>query len=288
MDIVKPIEEIARFGKRSPVAGILLSIIGILLLQVLVPKILEDVFSRDSILFLIGIILVLVVVLGIGFIQDSKKKKSGVNPTVTKLETKYKGLIFTVSTVSTSDDPTKNKKNVESIKPENTKYTIDEIKEKIEAIDLKSPNFQQELEYLYTLKGVGQTFKAIFHHYGTLQYVWLLHTDKSKTTGALDLIEKFINKIDNRILLEKVELEDYNKIEPTYKSINKIYTEGIKDKGLTEKDVIADITSGTALMSCAFVLACLSPERDLEYVGQQKGNPLMKIEEKIGDIILKK
>jgi len=288
MDIVKHIEEIVRFSKRSLLAGVLVSVIGMFLFQVLGPKILEDILRRDLILYSIEIILALVVVFWISFVQDTKKKKLGANPIGTELKNQYKGLIVSISALG---DPKKVQKNIVSLKDRNKPeyFTIDEIKEKIESIDLRSTNSQQELEYLYTLQGIGQTFKAIFHHHRTLQCVWLIYTDRSETTGALELVKKLIGKIDDKISVQELKIDDIdiNKIETVYRSINKIYIESIKDKGLTEKDVIADITGGTALMSCAMVLACLSPERDLEYV-EQKNYTMMKIEEKIGDIILKK
>ena len=56
---------------------------------------------------------------------------------------------------------------------------------------------------------------------------------------------------------------------------------------MNESEVIADITGGTAIMTSAMTLACLSSDRDMEYI-EQETHRLMKIEENISDFIFRK
>ena len=59
-------------------------------------------------------------------------------------------------------------------------------------------------------------------------------------------------------------------IEEVSNKINTAYAEAVKKYDLNETDVIADLTGGTAIMSCAMILSCLSIRRDMEYVLQTK------------------
>ena len=66
-----------------------------------------------------------------------------------------------------------------------------------------------------------------------------------------------------------------------------VLNEFCPEAGLDETDVIADLTGGTVIMSCAMIFACLSPQRDMEYVEQKTYN-LIKIKENVSEIVFKR
>ena len=208
-----------------------------------------------------GLIAVVLVAGYISFYLDRKKRDKFIaNPTSKDLKDieKYKGLIVSISNIL---DP----KEV--------------ILEKINAI--KDVNDQENLENAYNIRGIGQTFRAIVHHLGKLERCWLLCTPQVKDSEYL--VNQFIQKLCcNTVHVYEVEITDSYKIESTFKKIKTIYTDNLKEYNLSEKDVIADLTGGTAIMSCAMMLACLSPYRDTEYLLQAGDKrKLIKIDENI-------
>lgn len=140
-----------------------------------------------------------------------------------------------------------------------------------------------ELRELYRVRGVGQTFRAIKHHLGRLKVCWLLCTDEVKE--GKEVVEYFINEFGHgTVKVETVHLDTPNKIESVNNAIKEIYVNKVKKYRLEEKEVIADVTGGTAIMSSAITLACIPDTRDMEYV-EQKTYTLMKINENIMKVV---
>lgn len=204
-----------------------------------------------EIIAVITLILILVVLEFIFFELDRKKRKElTADPTTEYLPEyrKYKGLIVSISRIKDSKK---------------------DIFDKIDAI--KGVNDEKGLENAYSITGIGQTFRAIVHHLEKLEHCWLLCTEDVK--DSRELVEYFIGKISSPTMRLKtlhvhppLKINDPFKIEDTFKAINTVYTNSLKECNLTEKEVIADLTGGTAIMSCAMILACWSPDRDIEYV----------------------
>jgi uncharacterized membrane protein len=148
---------------------------------------------------------------------------------------------------------------------------------------VKGPEDAAGLRELYKVRGVGQTFRAINHHLGQLKVCWLLCTDDVKE--GKEVVEYFIEEFGKKTVeIKIVPLENPNKIERVHKAIKEIYETESKNYRLEEKEVIADVTGGTAIMSSAMTLACISPQRDMEYVEQKTYN-LIKIDENIMEVI---
>ncbi len=195
-------------------------------------------------------------------IKNRAKLKA--NPTSEDLQIKYKAAIFLISRIS---EPKQN------------------ILNKINAV--RDINDNERLRKVYEIRGIGQTFRAITHHIGELRYCWLLCSEDVKESK--ELIEYFIKKFsENTVLIYLVKIDDPFKVEETFKEINKIYGDKIKDCMLTENDVIADLTGGTSIMSCAMILSCLSPDRKMEYMLQNEERTLIEIKENVSDIIFKR
>ena len=135
---------------------------------------------------------------------------------------------------------------------------------------------------IFKVRGVGQTFRAIKHHCGKLEKCWMLCS--GDVEDSQELVDHFINKFSkNTAKAKPIPLDNPNNIIDVYNKIDMIYTKEIKVINLDETDVIADLTGGTALMSCAMIFACRSPKRDLEYVEQNTYN-LNKIKENVAEI----
>lgn len=215
----------------------------------------------------VSLVLIAIAFKYILFIKDERKKAElKANPTSELLQEKYKGLIVSVSLI------TESKKD---------------ILDKIDAI--KSLNDKDGLELIYTTRGIGQTFRAIIHHLGELTNCWLLCTGDAEMSK--ELVEYFIKKFSKSIRVHPRKINDPFKVEETFNVINKIYSEEIKKCALNENQVIADLTGGTAIMSCAMVLSCLSPDRDMEYVLQkdkENERKLKKINENVSELVFRR
>lgn len=194
----------------------------------------------------------------------NKKIQFEANPTFEDLLEKHKGLIVSVSRL---------------IEPKK------DVLDKINAVHDISD--QDGLKTIYDIRGIGQTFRAIIHHAGELRDCWLLCT--GDVNESQELIKYFINKfLDPTIRIHPVKIDDPFKIETTFKEINKIYSEELKTYMLSENEVISDLTGGTSIMSCAMILSCLSPDRDMEYVLQNDERRLIKIKENVSEITFKR
>lgn len=185
---------------------------------------------------------------------EGKNRKSVLeaNPISEPLGKKYKGLVASISLLNEPKD---------------------RIKEIIDSNDLTE---------IYKIRGIGQTLRAVKHHIGELKVCWLLCTGDVK--DSLEMVEYFI-KTDSKktVKVVKIEIIDSYHIEEISKKIKSVYLEGVKKYGLNETDVIADLTGGTSIMSCAMVLACLPVRRDMEYV-LQKSYDLIEIKENVLEI----
>lgn len=157
---------------------------------------------------------------------------------------------------------------------------------KEEMIEQKIYVIDKGLYRIYQVRGIGQTFRAIKHHCGELIECWMLCS--GDVEDSKELVEHFTKKFSKKtVQIEPIPLDNTNNIEEIFEKINTVYAEKIRAIGLEETDVIADLTGGTVIMSCAMIFACLSVKRDLEYVEQKTYN-LKKIEENVSELIHKR
>lgn len=157
---------------------------------------------------------------------------------------------------------------------------------KVEMGKLKIYVINKGLYKIFQVRGIGQTFRAIKHHCGVLEKCWMLCSGDVKESQ--DLVDYFTKKFSKKtVQAETIPLIELNNIEGIYKKLDYIYAKMIKEVDLDETDVIADLTGGTVIMSCAMIFACLSPQRDMEYVEQKTYN-LIKINENVSEIVFKR
>ena len=157
---------------------------------------------------------------------------------------------------------------------------------KVEMGKLKIYVIDKGLYKIFKIRGIGQTFRAIKHHCGALEKCWMLCSGDVEVSK--ELVKHFTNKFSKKtVQVEPITLIKLNNIEEIYKKIDHIYREMIKKNGFDETDMIADLTGGTVIISCAMIFACLSPQRDMEYVEQKTYN-LIKIKENVSEIVFKR
>lgn len=175
------------------------------------------------------------------------------------LDRKYKGMITFVST------PPRSKTS--------DQQWIAECKKEID----RYPESKTEI---LGLPGIGQTFRAIFHHGDELNHIWLVHTKESLIN--IQIIDYFLKNVIKRALpFTPIEIKNPNDVVDVKAIVDGIYKElpkKIESKNIVieTKDVIADITSGTKIMTSAMFLSCLPPNRKIEYV-EQKNNELIEV-----------
>jgi hypothetical protein len=205
--------------------------------------------------------LIIIFVTYIVFCFDEKiRTELKADPNSEPLKERYRGLIVSISLI---------------------REPKEEIRRKIDSVKDISDN--DNLEKVYKVVGIGQTCRAIRHHLGELDACWLLCTKEAKESE--ELIKYFTKKLSKKTVeIKSIELTDPSKIGDTFKQINKIYMKEITNVDLREDEVIADLTGGTVITSCAMVLACVPIKRDMEYVLQSTYD-LIKINENISEIV---
>ncbi|MEM9758090.1 MAG: hypothetical protein AAF933_02595 [Pseudomonadota bacterium] len=124
----------------------------------------------------------------------------------------------------------------------------------------------------------GPLCAAVEMHAGTLEQVWIIHSNESAT--GLDAVSALVRAIVGRpVVVHRDELlvKDVNDVSEIVGIVNQIYATLQRLPGkLTTMDVIADITGGTAAMSAGMVLATLDDQRPIEYLRQERTKRLLR------------
>lgn len=233
------------FIKRHPIYSFLL---GAVFAEVFLDA-LSDLLTQLLGIYVVLLILVtgfsILVIMAIIQIWDLKNKREKLRDApLEPLDKKYKGLIVSISKIT-----------------EEKKELIDKIGE-IGSLDNLNT---AKLEELYRVIGIGQTLRAIVYHLKELEVCWLLFTEASKE--GKDVVTFFIEKISSGLVnVVPTHIDNPYVMNDTYKRVNVIYEKGLEEFNLQEKDVIADITGGTAPMSSGIILACISSDRNIQYV----------------------
>ncbi|KKG34443.1 hypothetical protein [Methanosarcina mazei] len=191
-------------------------------------------------------------------IEKLKESKVESNIHENLLNRKYKGLITFVSI------PPRNKAKDQWIAE--CKDTIDK--------------YPQNTNEILGLQGIGQTFRAILHHGEELNHIWLVHSGDSIIN--IEIIDYFLkNVVKRKLPFTTVEVTAPNDVVHVKSKIDEIYKElpkkiETKNAVIETKDVIADITAGTKIMTSAMFLSCLPSDRNIEYV-EQGDNELIEV-----------
>jgi hypothetical protein len=117
---------------------------------------------------------------------------------------------------------------------------------------------------------------AILYHVKGLKYCWLIGSSGEK--GSVDVVEAIQEECKHlQIQTYTYFVDEPMDINPTYALAEKIYSDDVPAVGLTDQDVIADITGATKPMSFGLLRAC-GVSRPMQYmVRQPKGRskPMM-------------
>jgi hypothetical protein len=130
--------------------------------------------------------------------------------------------------------------------------------------------------------GVEHALQAIRHHAGgqpgqRLEHCWLvMQRDNAAIQNAYTTLASQVVQENWGVRLEPI-LIDRLDVEAAYGAVRRVFERDAPAVGLSERDVIADITGATKPMTTGMVLAALDGARDLEYVESQrdaKGDPI--------------
>lgn len=119
---------------------------------------------------------------------------------------------------------------------------------------------------------------AIEHHEGALLHCWLIPSQQSLSTA--DELVKEIHQRWPEVQVHEVQqnIVDPERVESTWKVVERIYSVDGPEVGLAETDIVADITGGLKPMTAGVALACASPQRNMQYVKtvkrDERGNPV--------------
>jgi hypothetical protein len=240
-----------------------LTALGMNFITIMMSKYIGDEIAALIVLFLL---VLMIFTIFVHYIQKTKKieksKIMGLKTWIesTELQRKYKGLIAFIS------EPHK----AYLISQETKAKWFEECKKKIDTFE-ETKNAADIL----TIQGIGQTFKAVFHHLGGLEQCWLLYTDRSHNN--IDILNYFFKRVlNNSINIEFIKIDNPNDCKHIKEKVDNIYKN--LPKGMQVSDIIADITAGNKPMTAGMIIACLPIDRKIEYVEQSEKAALIEIE----------
>lgn len=111
---------------------------------------------------------------------------------------------------------------------------------------------------------------AIKYHLPALEHCWLITSTEPRTPPEPPFQSAWKNagvlkakyQDQARVHIKVIDPEDPQSI---FQSVEQVYAEA-KSFGLTSKDVVADFTGGTKMMTAGMVLACTPVDRDVQYM----------------------
>ncbi len=216
--------------------------------------------NEISLALQIVVILIIIITIFIIKLRDKLSRKEIKNTIDSrKLKDQYKGLIAFIS-----EPP---KKYIDS--PESKMKWISTNKDIIKQFATTKNSAQ-----VVDIQGIGTIFKAFIHHSERLNHCWLIHSKQSAIN--VELVDYFLKEVfRNKIQPEFIEITNPDDCKLINEVINNIYEK--LPGGLTEKDVISDITAGNKPMTAGMIISCLPPQRKIEYV-EQSEKELIEIE----------
>jgi hypothetical protein len=120
------------------------------------------------------------------------------------------------------------------------------------------------------------TLKAIVAHASQLRHCWLLSTQGKRAMGSLPyakLIAEYLRQYKGMTCTfhygnsYTISLDDdVLVLNKTYNLVRRVFKEAMQLK-IQPRELVADITTGFRSMTLGMILACLSRERDIEFMG---------------------
>lgn len=111
---------------------------------------------------------------------------------------------------------------------------------------------------------------AINYHLPALEHCWLITSTEPKAPPDPPFLSAWKNagllkakyQDRTRVHIKVIDPEDP---QSTFQGVEQVYAEA-KSFGLNSKDVVADFTGGTKMMTAGLVLACTPTDRDVQYM----------------------
>lgn len=268
---------------------------------------LENIFSPKSPLDFVGFVvfawimslvttgnligLIAVIIIALIWILVIKEKP--IDPNDFKLNIKPqkpKGTVGLILLLS----PYNNRDLVEIYNSENEPLSGEAIKEEIKKLInflIQTPlenlteNAFESIKIESKNSNLLPQLKAIQYHIeqGKLEQVWLISTPNETINGRLvegseltaKLLEKYLKFQHGKRF--KVEREGYTVEDGNYGKLYYMIDQIFQTSKYKESEIIADITGGKKMMSVALAMACVAPNRKMQYMDSERdwrGNPL--------------
>lgn len=187
----------------------------------------------------------------------------------------HKGIILALSIPSIP--------NPDGVGPR--KLKPDEVVERIVQQIKGTPS--EEVETLYTIRGIGQLFKGIYHHRKYLKHVWPLYTEDA--APYKECIQAFIDRFrsagdflkqvkirDTDECCRLLEREDRPLMDELKSKLADIYhADNLAALDLTPSDIIVDVTGGTKVMTIGMAFGALDSAIDIQYVEQREAHDVI-------------
>ncbi|MDI6886132.1 MAG: hypothetical protein QMD22_07305 [archaeon] len=149
-------DELFNFLKIHPIYSLIVTSIILALMINVASDLLSQLYGAYNAMMIVTIALVALVfpILIYSWAESrSRERLKAVIQSFDALKKKYKGLIVSIS------------------KTNETKEKVIKMIDSVEGLE-----DVEGLNKLYALRGIGQTFRAIVHHFGELKVCWLLYT----------------------------------------------------------------------------------------------------------------
>ncbi|NEO99581.1 MAG: hypothetical protein F6J89_02615 [Symploca sp. SIO1C4] len=174
-----------------------------------------------------------------------------------------KGLILLLSPYSSRQPELQNSQVLDSLLQKICQTsTVDLTEDDFAQIDLLNSNLRPQIE-------------AVKFHLqdGTLKEVWLLSSQSSHTNQGSEVTMAILSKYlqfqyGQRLVInygQDYTVEDWNYLK-LWQTVQKIFQES----GYRDEVIVADITGGTKMMSVALAMACVPPQRKMQYMDSKR------------------
>jgi len=145
--------------------------------------------------------------------------------------------------------------------------SIDQLTEAdFSAIKLQNSNLEPQI------KAVDYHVKA-----NTLQEVWLVGSMDSKQTA--EILQKYLQFHYGAKIIVHFDPNKFLADDWDYAKFTQITEDIFKQADFRDRSILVDVTGGTKMMSVALAMACIPPQRKMQYIDSQRdwqGNPLAK------------
>lgn len=134
-----------------------------------------------------------------------------------------------------------------------------------------SGNLSERYEGIITLLSTPDTIKTLLeHHRGKLRHIWIITNFKEAPYSNFfsNDLPKLINNANTRVEHHPIHFDDDHRsnTQETYESVKRAVSEALNQYGLSNNQIVVDITSGTKEMAVGMIMACIENNWNMSYV----------------------